>query len=191
MAIFLTILTSFVSLLLILIILLQRGRGGGLTGALGGMGGQSAFGTKAGDVFTRITVVLAIIWVVLNGLSIFAYRSVADAYFAGRSDPAVPTLEASETGTPPAGEAGSGATGTPSEGTAPGPGTAESQPEAGTATPAEGTAPPAEGGATSATPAGDQPANGSEKPAESAAPVGAEEKGPAESPPVGGDAEKK
>ena len=45
--------------------LVQRGRGGGLAGALGGMGGQSAFGTKAGDMFTRITVGVAAFWIVL------------------------------------------------------------------------------------------------------------------------------
>ena len=39
--------------------MLQRGKGGGLAGALGGMGGQSAFGTKAGDLFTKITVGVA------------------------------------------------------------------------------------------------------------------------------------
>src|SRR5438128_348826 len=53
------------SIFLILVILVQRGRGGGLTGALGGMGGQSAFGTKAGDLFTRITIVVAALWVLL------------------------------------------------------------------------------------------------------------------------------
>lgn len=57
---------TFVGLILIAIILLQRGRGGGLAGALGGMGGQSAFGNKAGDLFTRITVVLATIWIILG-----------------------------------------------------------------------------------------------------------------------------
>jgi preprotein translocase subunit SecG len=51
------------SIFLILVVLVQRGRGGGLTGALGGMGGQSAFGAKAGDVFTRITMVTALIWI--------------------------------------------------------------------------------------------------------------------------------
>ncbi|MEX2175940.1 MAG: preprotein translocase subunit SecG [Pirellulaceae bacterium] len=54
------------SVFLSLVILVQRGRGGGLTGALGGMGGQSAFGTKAGDLFTRITIVVAAIWIVLS-----------------------------------------------------------------------------------------------------------------------------
>ncbi len=50
---------------LILIVLLQRGRGGGLAGALGGMGGQSAFGAKAGDLFTRITIGVATFWILL------------------------------------------------------------------------------------------------------------------------------
>jgi preprotein translocase subunit SecG len=54
------------SVFLTLLILVQRGRGGGLTGALGGMGGQSAFGTKAGDVFTKITIVVAMLWILLS-----------------------------------------------------------------------------------------------------------------------------
>ena len=53
------------ALFLILLILIQRGRGGGLAGAFGGMGGQSAFGTKAGDVFTKITVGVAGFWILL------------------------------------------------------------------------------------------------------------------------------
>ena len=52
-------------LFLILLVLIQRGRGGGLSGAFGGAGGQSAFGTKAGDVFTKITVAVAGFWIVL------------------------------------------------------------------------------------------------------------------------------
>jgi preprotein translocase subunit SecG len=59
-----------VAVFLIMLVLVQRGRGGGLTGALGGMGGQSAFGTKAGDTFTRITYVTAIIWILTCMLSI-------------------------------------------------------------------------------------------------------------------------
>jgi preprotein translocase subunit SecG len=50
---------------MILLILIQRGKGGGLAGAFGGMGGQSAFGTKAGDLFTRITIGVAAVWIVL------------------------------------------------------------------------------------------------------------------------------
>jgi len=58
------------SLFLILLVLIQRGRGGGLAGAFGGAGGQSAFGTKAGDVFTRITVGVAGFWILLCILTI-------------------------------------------------------------------------------------------------------------------------
>ncbi|HEV8066434.1 MAG TPA: preprotein translocase subunit SecG [Planctomycetaceae bacterium] len=62
----------FVGLLLIFVILLQRGRGGGLAGAFGGAGGQSAFGTKAGDVFTRITIGIAVVWVLMAVLTGYA-----------------------------------------------------------------------------------------------------------------------
>src|SRR5688500_10075332 len=58
------VLLSLMAVFLILLVLVQRGRGGGLAGALGGMGGSSAFGAKAGDVFTRITMVAATVWIV-------------------------------------------------------------------------------------------------------------------------------
>ena len=57
------IVLSLLAIFLILLVLVQRGRGGGLAGALGGMGGSSAFGAKAGDVFTRITIITASIWI--------------------------------------------------------------------------------------------------------------------------------
>ena len=63
------LLLAVISALLILVVLLQRGRGGGLAGAFGGLGGQSAFGTKAGDVFTKITIGLVTAWVLLAGVS--------------------------------------------------------------------------------------------------------------------------
>ncbi len=64
----LTVLLLLTSVFMILLVLVQRGRGGGLAGAFGGMGGQSAFGTRAGDVFTKITVVVAIIFILLASL---------------------------------------------------------------------------------------------------------------------------
>ncbi len=69
---FLMTLLMFSGLFLIGLILLQRGRGGGLAGAFGGMGGQSAFGTKAGDVFTRITIGVASAWILLCAGSVVA-----------------------------------------------------------------------------------------------------------------------
>ena len=65
---FLALWGMFISVVLIGLILLQRGRGGGLVGALSGLGGQSAFGTKAGDTFTRITIAVAAVWVLLAGV---------------------------------------------------------------------------------------------------------------------------
>ena len=59
------ILLLLTAIFLIVLILIQRGKGGGLSGAFGGLGGQSAFGTKAGDTFTKITVGVAVIWILL------------------------------------------------------------------------------------------------------------------------------
>src|SRR6478735_3745670 len=64
MSVLLALLLSSLAIFLVLLVLVQRGRGGGLAGALGGMGGSSAFGAKAGDVFTRITIVVVAIWIV-------------------------------------------------------------------------------------------------------------------------------
>src|ERR1041384_6792108 len=71
MSVLLALLLSFLAIFLILLVLVQRGRGGGLAGALGGMGGSSAFGAKAGDIFTRITIVTASIWIAFCLIALF------------------------------------------------------------------------------------------------------------------------
>jgi preprotein translocase subunit SecG len=77
----------FVGIFLIGLILLQRGRGGGLAGSFGGMGGQSAFGTKAGDIFTRITIVVAVIWILLACVCILVVgASQKSTRFKGGTD---------------------------------------------------------------------------------------------------------
>ena len=103
---FLTLLLVVVGFFLTFIVLLQRGRGGGVSGALGGLGGQSAFGTKAGDVFTRITIVVSVIWVVLNCASIFANRSQSESRYSGRVGPAEieKAPKAGAEGKPPSGD---------------------------------------------------------------------------------------
>lgn len=94
----LLLLTGF---LLMFIVLLQRGRGGGLAGAFGGLGGQSAFGTKAGDVFTKITIILAVIWVALAGVTGFAMRyDSSKTSFTGGKPLANPEVSAPEGKTP-------------------------------------------------------------------------------------------
>jgi preprotein translocase subunit SecG len=58
------------SLFMILLVLIQRGKGGGLSGAFGGAGGSSAFGSRAGDTFTRITIYAAAFWVLFIMITI-------------------------------------------------------------------------------------------------------------------------
>ena len=53
-----------IGLVLMFVILIQRGKGGGLAGAFGGVGGSSPFGSRAADQFVKITLYLALIWVV-------------------------------------------------------------------------------------------------------------------------------
>jgi preprotein translocase subunit SecG len=67
-------LVVLICLFLICLILIQRGKGGGLAGAFGGVGGSSAFGTKAGDVFTRVTVVVAAVWIILSMFLVVLYN---------------------------------------------------------------------------------------------------------------------
>jgi preprotein translocase subunit SecG len=55
----------FVCLFLILLILIQKGRGGGLSSAFGGAGGNTAFGSKTGDVLTWATSIVFGIFLVL------------------------------------------------------------------------------------------------------------------------------
>jgi preprotein translocase subunit SecG len=95
-----------IGVFLILLVLVQRGRGGGLSGAFGGLGGQSAFGTKAGDTFTRITIVAATVWILV---------CIAAAKFLG-DQPG--KLGAEETPSLPS----STATSDPGAATSPGPG---------------------------------------------------------------------
>ena len=62
--VFLGVLFLVICFLLIVIVLLQKGKGGGLGAAFGGMG-SSAFGTKTGDVFTWVTIVLTGLFLLL------------------------------------------------------------------------------------------------------------------------------
>ena len=79
---------------LILLILIQRGRGGGLSGAFGGMGGQSAFGSKAGDTFTFITIIVATFWITLciTGVGVMGrYSQVGGKFSRERALDEAPT----------------------------------------------------------------------------------------------------
>jgi preprotein translocase subunit SecG len=62
----LALLFGFVCVFMILLILIQKGRGGGLSSAFGGAGGNTAFGTKTGDLLTWVTAIVFGIFLVLS-----------------------------------------------------------------------------------------------------------------------------
>jgi preprotein translocase subunit SecG len=99
----LMILFLLVCVLLIGVILLQKGRGGGLSGAFGGAGGHSAFGSRTGDMFTWITVVLVALFLLLGVATVKFFRPAQ-----------LPT--ARQTTGEPAEEAGQAASTQPAEG---------------------------------------------------------------------------
>jgi preprotein translocase subunit SecG len=73
----LNVVLLLMGLFLILLVLIQRGKGGGLVGALGGVGGSSPFGSRAGDAFTRITIYVAALWLLLTMLQVRVIQSTA------------------------------------------------------------------------------------------------------------------
>ena len=62
----LAFLFGVVCVFLILLILIQKGRGGGLSSAFGGAGGNTAFGTKTGDLLTWVTSIVFLVFLVLS-----------------------------------------------------------------------------------------------------------------------------
>src|SRR6185369_11814554 len=75
LAVLLNIVLIPLSLFLILLVLIQRGKGGGLIGALGGSGGSSPFGSRAGDQFTRVTIYVALVWLLLIMIEVRVIQS--------------------------------------------------------------------------------------------------------------------
>src|ERR671936_2602797 len=126
MSVLLALLLSFLAIFLVLLVLVQRGRGGGLAVALGGMGGSSAFGARAGDIFTRITIVTASIWIAFCLIALFWSRHHGDV-LGKAATPVTPSTNLPLA--PPANST------TPPAGT--------TAPATGTTSPASTTAPPA------------------------------------------------
>ena len=70
------VLFILVCVFLILLVLIQKGRGGGLASAFGGGGGNTAFGSKTGDVLTWATSVVFGVFLLLA----VALNLVANTY---------------------------------------------------------------------------------------------------------------
>src|SRR3982751_6679838 len=91
MTTFLILVMLLLCVFMVLVVLVQRGRGGGLSGAFGAGGGStSAFGTKTGDVFTTVTVVLFVIFITLAVWLNFRFQGMKRDIAGGiASQPAV------------------------------------------------------------------------------------------------------
>jgi preprotein translocase subunit SecG len=88
---FYALLTFFIVLCVLFagLILIQKGRGGGISSAFGGAGGNTAFGSKTGDVLTWATsVVFAIFLICCVSLSLLAAKVNAEATGTGVVAPA-------------------------------------------------------------------------------------------------------
>ncbi len=108
----LMIVLFLLAIFLIVLVLIQRGKGGGLAGALGGMGGQSAFGTKAGDLFTKITIGVAAVWIVLCIISVKVLSVSGERLDLGSPAPGEQQSQSADTsdqgGSPGGAESGTG-----------------------------------------------------------------------------------
>jgi len=83
-----------VAVFLILLILIQKGRGGGLASAFGGAGGNTAFGSKTGDVLTWATSIVFGIFLLLSvTLNLLAKSQTGD-------DTPAPNANAEQAGVP-------------------------------------------------------------------------------------------
>jgi len=82
-------------LLIIVVILLQQTKGAGFSSVFGGGGGDSIFGSTAGNVLTRTTVVLAAVFAISSvSLGLMGRgrvgKSVLDIPTAAVTEPAAP-----------------------------------------------------------------------------------------------------
>jgi len=113
MEILLTTFFVLTCILLIVVVLLQKGRGGGLGAAFSGAG-SAAFGTRTGDVFTWVTIVLTALFLLLAVATSFVYRKPVSPV-----QPQGPVAPQGETAPSPAGvpagQAGQGPLGPPPE----------------------------------------------------------------------------
>ena len=85
------VLFIIMSVFLILLVLIQKGRGGGLASAFGGGGGNTAFGSKTGDVLTWATSVVFGIFILLAiGLNLVANKYNATKTGVATNAPTAP-----------------------------------------------------------------------------------------------------
>ncbi|MEI6092411.1 MAG: preprotein translocase subunit SecG [bacterium] len=75
-------------LFLILFVLLQAGKGAEVGATFGGIS-QTFFGTQGGNILTKITTVLAFVFMATSiGITVFQHRAITESVMSGVSTPA-------------------------------------------------------------------------------------------------------
>jgi protein translocase SecG subunit len=95
------VLFLIVCLFMILLVLIQKGRGGGLASAFGGMGGNTAFGSKTGDVLTWATSIVFGVFLVLAVVVNLLANQVHEQNLARRGIVATPASPQPQPSTAP------------------------------------------------------------------------------------------
>jgi preprotein translocase subunit SecG len=102
-----------ISFLLVAVILIQKTKDEGLGLAFGGMMGETLFGSRAGNVLTRITIILAVVFLLNTALLGLVYSRGGESSLVDRAVPAsapasypgagpAPAAPAPPAGAPPA-----------------------------------------------------------------------------------------
>lgn len=96
------ILFLVVCLFMMLLILIQKGRGGGLSSAFGGAGGNTAFGSKTGDVLTWATSIVFGVFLLLGiALNLLANQK-GNPPVVPPPPTVIPRIPGGDAGAPPA-----------------------------------------------------------------------------------------
>jgi len=96
------ILFLVICMFLMLLVLIQKGRGGGLASAFGGSGGNTAFGSKTGDVLTWATSVVFGVFLLLA----VALNLLANSKGSPSTVAVTPPAPVTPTTPPPGGDPG-------------------------------------------------------------------------------------
>lgn len=104
LSIFLTVVEVIVCLLLIGIVLIQRSKGEGLNAAIGGGMGEAIFGANVGNVVTRTTVVLGMVFLVntiILAILLSSGRGGGSSIMEGAATPPPASAPVAAPGLPP------------------------------------------------------------------------------------------
>ncbi len=93
-----------VAVSLIIVVLIQKGKGGGLSAAFGGAGAGGVLGTKATDFFTKFTIGLVLLFLLLAILMAKFFKPQAPKDLGAPMSPTTNSIPAQPAAPGPAGQ---------------------------------------------------------------------------------------